>query len=180
MSETHIRIHIDGRPHDVVLTKNEDGSITVNVDGQDITVTQTGPAPGKRAVAVTIEDRTRIVERLDLERLRVDEAVSTYRIEHVRSGKAGAEVPNTGLDVRPPMPGRIVRLAVEEGDIVEQGQLIGVLEAMKMQNEVTSPAHGTVRRILVGEGDTVDAHQVILQLGPADEQPSEEKKQVVA
>ena len=50
------------------------------------------------------------------------------------------------------MPGRVIRLLVEEGQEVEEGQPVVVVEAMKMENEMKSPVEGTVRRICVAEG----------------------------
>ena len=177
---TRVRITVDDRPHEAVVSENEDGSLDIEIEGETFHVEARTGAAGKRAVNVQTDGGVYKVERLDLRQVLVDGTPSTYRIDSVLSGKATAQVPTTGLDVRPPMPGRVVRLMVKEGDTVEEGTISGVLEAMKMQNEVTSPASGVVRRILVSEGDTVDADQVLLQLGPLEEEPSPEKKEVVA
>jgi pyruvate carboxylase subunit B len=59
------------------------------------------------------------------------------------------------------MPGKVVRLLVREGDDVEPGRSIAVVEAMKMQNELKSPKKGIVRKLLVDEGDTVNAGEVL-------------------
>ncbi len=60
-----------------------------------------------------------------------------------------------------PMPGKVVRLLVREGDEVEPGTGVAVVEAMKMQNEIKSPKKGNVQKILVGEGATVNAGDVL-------------------
>jgi biotin carboxyl carrier protein len=60
-----------------------------------------------------------------------------------------------------PMPGKVVRMLVREGDEVEQGAGIAIVEAMKMQNEIKSPKKGKVQKILVGEGATVNAGDVL-------------------
>jgi biotin carboxyl carrier protein len=60
-----------------------------------------------------------------------------------------------------PMPGKVVRLLVREGDEVEAGAGVAVVEAMKMQNEIKSPNRGTVRKILVGENAAVNAGDVL-------------------
>ena len=59
------------------------------------------------------------------------------------------------------MPGKVVRLLVREGDAVEAGVGIAVVEAMKMQNEIKSPKKGTVQKILVSEAATVNAGDVL-------------------
>jgi biotin carboxyl carrier protein len=60
-----------------------------------------------------------------------------------------------------PMPGKVVRLLVHEGDEVEPGSGVAVVEAMKMQNEIKSPKKGTIRKILVSEGAAVNAGDVL-------------------
>lgn len=59
------------------------------------------------------------------------------------------------------MPGKVVRLLVREGDEVEAGAGIVVVEAMKMQNEIKSPKKGTVQKILMSEAATVNAGDVL-------------------
>jgi biotin carboxyl carrier protein len=60
-----------------------------------------------------------------------------------------------------PMPGKVVRLLVREGDEVALGAGIAVMEAMKMQNEIKSPKKGTVQKILVGVGAAVNPGDVL-------------------
>jgi glutaconyl-CoA/methylmalonyl-CoA decarboxylase subunit gamma len=168
---TRVRIEVDGQVHEAEVEKRSDGTMRITVDGEPFQV-QGVEASGadSRAIAVTMEGRTYQVARTDLEHVLVDGTPSTYRIDHVERSGAGAEVGAAGLAIRPPMPGRIVRLGVAIGDLVHAGDIIAVLEAMKMQNEVTSPGTGVVRRIHVQEGDTVDGRQPILELGPREEE----------
>jgi biotin carboxyl carrier protein len=60
-----------------------------------------------------------------------------------------------------PMPGKIVRVLVSEGEAVEAGAGVLVVEAMKMQNEIKSPKKGTIRKILVSTGTAVNAGDVL-------------------
>jgi propionyl-CoA carboxylase alpha chain len=60
-----------------------------------------------------------------------------------------------------PMPGTVLRVAVEEGDRVEEGAPLLVLEAMKMEHVVAAPATGTVVALPVGAGSQVDAGTVL-------------------
>jgi biotin carboxyl carrier protein len=60
-----------------------------------------------------------------------------------------------------PMPGKIVRVLVGQGDEVEAGSGVLVVEAMKMQNEIKSPKKGTIQKILVIEGAAVNAGDVL-------------------
>jgi biotin carboxyl carrier protein len=59
------------------------------------------------------------------------------------------------------MPGKVVRVLVREGDSVEAGQGLLVVEAMKMQNEIRSPKNGKVEKLLAKEGLAVNAGDVL-------------------
>ena len=66
--------------------------------------------------------------------------------------------------VTAPMPGKLVRLIVAEGDSVKEGQGVAVVEAMKMQNELKAPKSGTVERLCVVEGQAVNAGECLLTI----------------
>ena len=60
-----------------------------------------------------------------------------------------------------PMPGKIVELRVDEGDTVQAGQVLMIMEAMKMEHSVTAPQDGNVAQLLVAAGDQVDADALL-------------------
>ena len=61
-----------------------------------------------------------------------------------------------------PMPGKVIELRVAEGDTVQAGQVLMIMEAMKMEHSVTAPQDGTVGQILVTAGDQVDADALLV------------------
>ncbi len=63
-----------------------------------------------------------------------------------------------------PMPGKIVKLLVNEGDKVTQKQPLVIVEAMKMENQVNSPSDGKVKKINFADGDQVDTDTPIIEL----------------
>ncbi len=75
------------------------------------------------------------------------------------AGAAGA-----GGTLTAPMPGKVVKVLVKEGDRVEEGQSLLILEAMKMQNEYKAPSAGTVTKLHVGEGSTVETATPMVEL----------------
>jgi len=62
------------------------------------------------------------------------------------------------------MPGKIVDLRVRKGDAVNEGDVLVILEAMKMENELKAPQSGTVRAVHVQVGDDVEQHQVLVEI----------------
>ncbi len=68
--------------------------------------------------------------------------------------------------VSTPMPGLVVRIPVNEGQEVTEGQVLVVVEAMKMENEYKSPVTGTVTTVHVASGDAVDAGAVLITVEP--------------
>jgi len=61
-----------------------------------------------------------------------------------------------------PMPGKVIAVLVSEGDSIEKGQGLVIVEAMKMENEVRSPIAGEVKEIKVKTGDAVEGGAVLL------------------
>src|SRR5690242_7238829 len=78
---------------------------------------------------------------------------------------AGGGVAETGeFHLRAPMPGLVVAILVEEGQAIKKGQVLLILESMKMQNELKSPRDGTAGRIRVKAGETVEQKQTLLSV----------------
>ena len=64
-----------------------------------------------------------------------------------------------------PMPGKVIKLVAAEGQAVKAGDVLLILEAMKMQNEITADADGTVKKFNVAAGQSVKAHESLVILG---------------
>ncbi len=76
----------------------------------------------------------------------------------VAAASAGA------VSVKSPMPGTILDIKVNVGDSVKSGQVLCILEAMKMENDIVAPQDGTVDAILVSKNDSVEANDDIIAL----------------
>ena len=81
-----------------------------------------------------------------------------------RARRAGAQAPGA-LTITAPMPGRIVKLMVAPGETVTAGQPALVIEAMKMENELTCAQSGAVQRVLVKPGDAVERGALLIEIG---------------
>ncbi len=78
---------------------------------------------------------------------------------------AAPAVTGSGEAVSAPMPGNILKVNVNVGDAVKSGQVLVVLEAMKMENEIMAPKDGTVTQVLVSKGSTVDTGAPLVVIG---------------
>ena len=70
----------------------------------------------------------------------------------------------SGTQVISPMPGTILKVNAAEGQAVKAGDVLFILEAMKMENEIVAPCDGTVKQILASKGSTVDTDQILAVL----------------
>ena len=78
---------------------------------------------------------------------------------------APAPAPAGASVVEAPMPGKILKISVAVGASVSSGDVLLILEAMKMENEISAPVSGTVREIRAREGDSVNTGDVLIVLG---------------
>ncbi len=159
-------VTVNGRRYPVTVVEGPSGKVEVEIDGERVVV-EGWPAG-------LAEPPTEIVlngERfpLELERLGgIAAAVpAPTRPPSAVAPAPAAAVGGEGIAVVPPMPGKVVELRVHDGDRVSRGQVLLVLEAMKMRNEVVSPADGVVRDLAVSAGGTVRAHARMLRIAPA-------------
>jgi len=156
-------VTIDGKNYRLDLSR-ADGHWSCRLDGRDVEVEAVLARPdvlslriGNLAYEVKSE---RVANDLHLwvgsTRFAVE--VRDPRSLRGRSRTADHQGPKK---ITAPMPGKVVRLLLREGDSVEAGAGVAVVEAMKMQNEIKSPKKGTVQKILVSEGTPVNAGDVL-------------------
>jgi len=94
-------------------------------------------------------------------------ALSAVRVEderekRLRMAAGGVAVESGEFNLRSPMPGLIVAVPVSEGQAVVKGDILVILESMKMQNELKCPRDGTVTRVRVKAGDGAEQNQVLV------------------
>ena len=93
-------------------------------------------------------------------------------VEEVGEGQAAAPAKKAkasgaagSVKVSAPMPGKIIAVKKDAGAAVKKGEVILVLEAMKMENEILAPKACTVKQVLVSKGSTVDTGATLVVLG---------------
>jgi biotin carboxyl carrier protein len=143
------RASIEGRPVDVDVAEIAPNALSILLEGQSFEISVTPSADGKLVVQTGAHEFTAEV---------IDPRAWSGR----RHGGAEAE---GRQQIQAPMPGKVVRVLVKEGEHVEAGQGLLVVEAMKMQNEIRSPKSGTVERVLTTEGQAVNAGDTLCIVG---------------
>ncbi len=84
--------------------------------------------------------------------------------KRVPAKKAVSKAKGEGAGIRAPMPGKVVEVFVEPGEEVEVGDVVLILEAMKMENELRSPIKAKVKSVNVKPGDSVAGNQLLVAL----------------
>lgn len=154
----HVLLELDGEEYDLYLAREGD-VVRVEVGGETFETRM--DATGLVAVA----GRQLRIEVRDDEVV-IDGRPHRFRVADFQSGGApGAHGgARKAAKVRPPMPGKIVAVHVKEGQEVSPGQVLVVLEAMKMQNEIAAPGPGVVKSVHVKVGQNVEAKDVLVEL----------------
>jgi len=168
-------VFIDGKPIEVELKGENDESLTATLDGRTFKVKLSiAMISSEEEFTVQLDGKTYKVEMSEVSRekpfnVRVEEiafkvqlkapirrSVTTTESTPTRFIRRTAGPKEVLVDaVTAPMTGRILSVSIKKGDHVKEGQILCVLEAMKMENEIAAPKKGTVHEICVSEGSSV-------------------------
>jgi len=167
-----IEVEIGGTVHHVTVERDPSAAHRLRVSWGDIvhlvdtrrldaqTVSLVGVGEDRRSLEARVVDaRGRGKLEITIDGVLVRATVDAGRTFLGGDTGGESEGPN---DVLAPMPGKVARVLVKEGDDVDAKQSVVVVEAMKMENEIRAPRAGTVTRIPVSEGASVDAGTVLL------------------
>lgn len=165
-----MEIHIGDRVADVSLVSKEGNKVTLTIDGEKVEVDIVFSENGSCSI---IHDgnsfnaglvRSEGGKSYDVSILR-----KAYQVEIVDSqakylNTRRSEEEKASNQMFAPMPGKIVSIAAKEGDRLKAGDIVVVLEAMKMQSNYKATADCIVKKIYVNEGDSVNANQLMVEL----------------
>ena len=144
-----LEVEVDGKYYEVDLLHTADGTFSILEGGHSYNI-ELVPNKPKHYTAYTLY-KTYDIEIIDAE--------ARYLINRGANGFASNE--NT---ISSPMPGKVVKILVNEGDIVKEGDTAVIIAAMKMESEYKAPKDGVIKKVNVKEGDTIEGNQILIEL----------------
>jgi len=145
------RVKIDDKEYEFDVEKAEEGAYSIIHNNKSINMEMIeGDSPQKYNVNTISESYE--VEIID--------AAARYR------NNSGGGLENNDKFISSPMPGKVVKILLNEGDKVEKGETVIVISAMKMESEYKSSFDGVIKKIFVEEGDTTEGGAKLVEIDP--------------
>jgi biotin carboxyl carrier protein len=149
-NENLLEIMVDDKVYNVDLMHNDEGTFSILMDNRSHNISLVPSPKPKTYTAYTLYN-TYDLEVIDAE------------ARYIRNRGDGA-LAQTEKQLTAPMPGKIVKVLVKEGDSVIKGQTMVTISAMKMESEYKAAVDGTIKAVFVTDGDTVEANQVLIEI----------------
>jgi biotin carboxyl carrier protein len=161
-----VEVTLGGHTFEVEVNLNQrvDHELSVTANGQALTVTVPDlDAPLDQMEWIIVDQRPHeIVIDPDLRWLRDQTGIHFMEVRDLEA-RAARPISRDGR-IKAPIPGQIKNVFAAEGDRVEAGQPLFILEAMKMENEIHAPKSGVVSQIRVKPGQDVLLHEVLAEI----------------
>lgn len=156
-----------GKTHTIRLNKQADGTYQARIDERIVQLNAVQLKQGTWLIDIDGQRHT-VYTASDKEQRYVQVAGTQYTLEKAtrrRHSKQGGA--NSG-DLTSEMPGQVIDVRVAEGDTVTAGQVLIVLEAMKMEIRIVAPHDGAIVRLLVAQGDIIERGQKLVEVAESD------------
>ncbi len=165
-----MEVHIGNRVAEIELISKDGNKVQLNIDGKilevDIVMTEKGVCSllhnGKSYNAELNRSEQGKKYKVNTHFSSFDVEIVDNQAKFLRMRKKDDAAQDN--KITSPMPGKVVKVLVNEGDEVETGANVIVIEAMKMQSNYKVNSDCTIKEILVKEGDTVNSDQVLIKL----------------
>ncbi len=146
----HLGFEVDGIKHHCSLVDKAGQRVLFNANGHSYACIATPDGKGKTLL---------IINGLSYECSRSDllHTPVVFSVDHAKAGLASGSITS-------PMPGKIIKVNITEGQEVEKGHVLLVVESMKMENNIIAPKNGKVSGILIKPGDMTDTETILLKI----------------
>ena len=145
-----LEIEVDGKILKVDVMHTADGTFSILESGHSYNIELVPHNQPKKYTAYTL------YQDYDVE---IIDAEARYLLDRGSKSFASAE-----KKISSPMPGKVVKVFVSEGDVVKEGETAVVISAMKMESEYKIPMDGMVKKVNVKDGDTIEGNQILIEL----------------
>jgi len=145
-----LEVEVDGKKYKVDLLHTPDGTFSIIESGRSYNIELVPKNHPKKYTAHTLYN-TYDVEIIDAE--------ARYLINRGSNGTASNE-----KTISSPMPGKVVKVLVNEGDVIRKGENAIIIAAMKMESEYKAATDGIVKKVNVKEGDTIEGNQILIEI----------------
>lgn len=145
-----LEVEVDGKIYNVDLMHTADGTFSILEGGHSYNIELYPHNQPKKYTAYTLYQSYEI-EVIDAE------------AKYLMNRGANDFGTNTNT-ISSPMPGKIVKILVNVGDEIKEGETALIISAMKMESEYKAPKDGTIRKISIKEGDTIEGDQILIEL----------------
>ncbi|MGD9977876.1 MAG: biotin/lipoyl-containing protein [Bacteroidales bacterium] len=143
-------IEVDGKEYKIDIAMVENGVYSILHNGKSYNI-EIIPGDGPKNYYVNTFYNSHEVEIID--------AQSRYMMS-----RKSTDDNATDRVISTPMPGRVVKIPVAEGDTVTKGATVITISAMKMESEYKSPIDGVIKKIYVAEGENINANQPLIEI----------------
>ncbi len=145
------RVKIDDKEYEFDVEKVEEGVYSILHDNRSINM---------EMIEVDSPNRYNVNTINEFYEIEIIDAAARYR------NNSGGGLENSDKFISSPMPGKVVKILLKEGDKVEKGETVIVISAMKMESEYKSSFDGIIKEIFVEEGDTTEGGAKLVEIDP--------------
>jgi biotin carboxyl carrier protein len=155
----------DSREYDAEVLSRDGDTIRVRIGDRELAAKFTPNADGGGILAID-GGRYRIFAARRKDSIFVSVGPASFEFKPAEAAARRRARGLAAAEITAPMPGKVLKVLVREGDLVEAGQPLVVLEAMKMETTLAAESAALVKHVRVEEGQTVDHGAVLLELSP--------------
>ena len=165
-----MEIHIGNRIADIQLISKDGNNVVLSIDGKEFEIDVVMAENGSCSILHDGKSfNAQLIRQEDGKTYQVDTHMSSFKVnivdsqaKYLQMRKKTSEAPED--KIASPMAGKVISIPVTKGQEVKAGDVLIIVEAMKMQNSYKASSNGTVKEILVQEGDTINSNQVLITL----------------